>query len=252
MVGRKRTRSGTRSLGVLTAAAVAIGAVMWVTAGASDYREIKAELDHSTPRWYQTITSTGHPVGCGATAWAIVFGYWKQHKGKTRLLPRVTMPHDQDGRDDADLVREMGDIARIMDTTYGEWQGQKYGRTTGGKMVDADIYVKAKGYTNVTIERLRGTEYDKFRRVKEWLDLDRPVIVLTNESDAAFTSLHYPVIEKATLKQKKVLGRWQDRDVYYSVNMGNGGANTEIWVREYGGNDHPHTGSFSMFLLNIR
>jgi len=252
MIKRQRTGAMGRWIGIGLTAALAVVAVMRASAGASDYREIRAELRHGTPRWYQTITSSGHPVGCGATAWSIVFGYWKEHKGKTKLLPRVTVPHDQDGRDDEDLGWEMSDIARTMDTTYGEWQGQKYGRTTGGKMMDAERYVKAKGYTNVSIERIRGTEYDKFRRVKEWLDLGRPVIILTNESDAAFTSLHYPVIEKATLRQKKVLGRWYDRDVYYSVNMGDGGPSKEIWVREYGGNDHHHTGSFSMFLMNIR
>jgi hypothetical protein len=217
-----------------------------------DYREIKAKLSHGTPRWYQTITSSGYPVGCGATAWAIVFGYWKEHKGKTQLMPSVTMPHRQTGQQDADLAREMEDIARSMDTTYVEWRGKKYGRTTGGKMMDAERYVKDKGYMNVAIERIRGTEYDKFRSVKEWLDQDRPVIILTNESEHFFTSLHYPVIEEATLRQKKVLRKWRDRDVYYSVNMGHGGANEEIWVREAGRNDHPHTGSFSMFLMNIR
>jgi hypothetical protein len=217
-----------------------------------EYREFKGQLNHSTPRWYQTETSSGYPVGCGATAWAIVFGYWKEHKGKTKLLPSLTrMPHPQTSEHDPELAPEMQEIGKTMDTTYGEWMNKKYGRTIGGKMMDAEKYVKNKGYTNVSIERVRGDEFDKFRRVKEWLDLDRPVIILTNESDHAFTSLHYPVIEKATLRQKKVLSKWHDRDVYYSVNMGNGGPNEEIWVREKGGNDHPHTGSFSMFLLNI-
>ncbi len=217
-----------------------------------EYREITAKLKKSTPRWYQTQISSGHPVGCGATAWAIVFGYWKEHKDKTNLLPRVTrMPYLQTGVHDAALAPEMADIGRIIDTTYGEWMGKKYGRTLGGKMEGAKKYVKDKGYMNVSIERVRDSEYDKFRRVKEWLDYDRPVIILTNESDHAFTSLHYPVIEEARLRQKKVLGKWRDRDVYYFVNMGNGGPNEEIWVREAGANDHPHTGSFSMFLLNI-
>jgi hypothetical protein len=219
----------------------------------AEYREITAKLRHSTSRWYQTQKSSGHPVGCGATAWAIVFGYWKEHKGKTNLLPHVTrMPHHQTSVYDPELSPEMEEIGRIMDTTYGEWMGEKYGRTIGRKMVDAEKYVKDKGYRDVSIERVRDNEYDKFRRVKEWLDLDRPVIILTNESDHAFTSLHYPVIEEARLRQKKILGKWRDRDVYYFVNMGGGSpSNEEIWVREAGGNDHPHTGSFSMFLLNI-
>ncbi len=244
----RKKNSTTRPLWM---AGLLLAALVPGTVRAGDYREIKAELRASTPRWFQTFTSSGHPVGCGATAWAIVFGYWKEHRGKSKLLSAITMPHDQTGRDDPDLAREMSRIAQIMDTTYGEWQGKKYGRTTGNKMERVDNYVKTVGYS-CTLERIRGTEYDKFRQVKESLDQDRPVIVLTNESDAAFTSLHYPVIEKATLRQKKVLGKWRDRDVYYSVNMGNGGPNQEIWVREAGGNDHPHTGSFSMYLIDIR
>jgi len=251
MIRGLHTRGWRRSFGVWLAVWLGMGALAPVVAWADDYREIKAELRQTTPRWYQTITSSGYPVGCGATAWAIVFGYWKEHRGKANLLTGVTMPHRQSGTDDPALGSEMSRIAQVMDTTYGEWMGKKYGRTTGNKMERADNYVKGLGY-RCSLERIRGTEYDKFRKVKAWLDADRPVIVLTNESDAAFTSLHYPVIEKATLRQKKVLGKWHDRDVYYSVNMGNGGANQEIWVREYGGNDHPHTGSFSIYLIDIR
>jgi hypothetical protein len=239
-----------RLLGILMTVLVSSGTLSLVAAWADEYRELKGDLRHSTPRWYQTFTSSGHPVGCGATAFAIVFGYWKQHKGKSNLLPGVSMPHEQSGQDDPVLAVAMSQLAQTLDTTYGVWQGKKYGRTTGNKMEKADIYVKGMGY-NCTLERIVGTEYDKFQKVKAWLDQDRPVIVLTNESDAAFTSLHYPVIEKARLRQKKVFGRWQDRDVYYSVNMGDGGPNKEIWVREYGLNDHPHSGSFSMYLVNI-
>ncbi len=250
MIRELRAREASRSICILLATLVAVGALAPVAAWSDEYRTIEADLLHQTPKWYQTWTSSGHPVGCGPTAWAIVFGYWKQHKGKRNLLPGVSMPYRQTGQDDAVLGPRMEEIAETMDTTYGVWQGQKYGRTTGGKMLDASNYVKRRGY-RCTITRIQGTEYDKFRRVKEWLDRDRPVIIMTNEPDAAFTSLHYPVIEKARLKQKKVLGKWRDRDVYYSVNMGDGGENKEIWVREYGQNDHPHTGSFSMFLLNI-
>ena len=251
MITRLHSRGGNRSLRLVLAVWAVAGMLAPAAAWAGDYRELKGDLLHSTPRWYQTLTSSGHPVGCGAAAYAIVFGYWKEYKGKTNLLPGVTMPHAQSGLDDPILAPAISRIARIMDTTYGVWQGKKYGRTTGSKMEKADNYVKTMGY-NCTIERIRGTEYNKFHKVKAWLDQDRPVIILTNESNAAFTSLHYPVIEKARLRQKKVLGKWQDRDVYYSVNMGDGGPNKEIWVREYGGNDHHHTGSFSMYLVNIR
>jgi len=230
---------------VVVAAVICLGSVA-VTG--DEYRTISASLRHETPLWYQTHKASGHPVGCGPTAWAIVAGYWKEHRGKSNLLGNLALPHAQ-VNPDAELGAQIEAIAAAVDTTYGEYRGDKYGRTTPLNMVKAERYVERRGY-RASVEKLNGTEFDKFRRVKAWLEQDRPVIILINDPEHAFTTLHYPVIEKAELKQKHVLGKWYDRDVRYYVNMGNG-RREWIWVREVGGNDHPHTGSFSMFLLNI-
>jgi hypothetical protein len=217
---------------------------------AASYRTISAKLNHTTAKWYQTYRSDGHIVGCGNTAWAIVLGYWKQYKGKGRLLDGINMPYSQNGKNDPLLAPLMEDISRKTKSTYGTYKGKKWGRTLPSNMCGITNYVKAKGY-RAQCHRIRGTEFDKFNHVKRMLDTDRPVIILINNPSKAFTSLHYPVIEKAEKKQKKVAGKWRDRDVRYFVNMGNGGKGKWIWVREVGKNDHPHTGSFSMLLLTI-
>ena len=226
-----------------------VGGLYAGTADAGRYRTIEAKLNHTTPRWHQTIKSSGHPVGCGNAAWAMVYGYWKQHRGKSRLLEGVSMPHSQSDNDTA-LAAAMQEIAGYTQTTYGSYQGNKYGRTTPSNMCRGKRYGERRGY-NVTCERIRGTEFNKFDRVRSWINAGKPVIILTNDPSHAFSSLHYPVIEQARKKQKRVAGKWRDRDVSYFINKGNGG-DEWIWVREVGRNDHPHTGSFSMFLIDIR
>jgi len=217
-----------------------ISAMLPTIAVAGKYRTIEAHLQHKTQPWGQVLNSKGYPCGCGATAWTIVFGYWKEHRGKTRLL---------EGGSSA-LPEHMREIARIMGTTHGTYKGQKWGRTMPRKMPKACKYVRNRGY-NCSIKRVRDTEFNKFWKVKAALDKDKPVIVLINNPKKAFSSLHYPVIEKAELKQKKVLGKWRNRDVRYFVNM-QGGSYNWIWVREVGRNTHKHTGCFSMFFLDIK
>ena len=229
--------------------AFTFNATLNTPAHARKYRTIEAGLKHETPLWWQTKKKSGHPVGCGATAWAIVFGYWKQYKGKENLLEGVSMPHNQTNPDEA-LHKHMLEIAKAMNSTYGEYKGKKWGRSTPKKMSRAKKYATRRGY-KCTVQRIRGTEFEKFRQVKKWLDRDRPVVILINNPKKAFSSLHYPVIEKAELKQKRVAGKWRDRDVRYYVNMGHGDRKW-IWVREVGKNHHKHTGSFSMFFMDIK
>lgn len=239
-----------RWLGALTAGVLLVGFTFIPAASteAASYRTISAQLRHQTPLWMQFRKSSGHPIGCGPAAWAIVFGYWKQFKGAGALLPGVNMPHTQVLNDTA-LESAMLEIARDAGTTYGQYRGNKFGRSMPRNMCGGQRYAQRRGY-RTRCYRIRGTEFDKFRQVKRWLDQDKPVIILINDPARAFSSLHYPVIEKAELKQKKVLGRWRDRDVRYYVNFANG-ERKWIWVREVGVNRHPHTGSFSMFLFDI-
>lgn len=219
-------------------------------AQAGEHRTISAQLRHSTQRWHQTWRSDGKISGCGNTAWAIVFAYWKQYKGKRNLLPGINLPHQQSGRNDALIAPLNEEIGNLTETTFGVYQGNKWGRTLGGNMCKAQKYVRNKGY-RTSCSRIKGTEFNKFDHVKRMLDQDKPVIIMTNDPKNVFTTLHYPVIERAAKIQEKVAGKWRDRTVRYYVNMGHGGNADWIWVREKGRNQHKRTGSFSMFLLDI-
>jgi len=214
-----------------------LGTIMPNQVYAGKYRTIEAHLKHPTADLNQVTNSQGALCGCGATAWTIVFDYWKQYKGKDRLLT------------DGTKKEVMNKLAKIMGRTYGTFRGKPWGRTIPRKMKKACKYVKKFNY-RCSIKRIRNTEFKKFWKVKKALDENKPVIMLINNPNHAFTTLHYPVIEKAELKQKKVFGKWRNRDVRYKVNM-HGGTHKWIWVREVGKNDHPHTGSFSMFFLDI-
>lgn len=211
------------------------------------YRTIKASLKKSTPLLWQTEKSNGYPVGCGNLAWAIVLGYWKQYNGKSKLLDDINMLHV----DRSKLHKHMEELAKDNETTYGSYKGSKYGRTAPWKMDKVKKYIKRCGYKS-SVERDRGTEFSKFHKVRASLVKDRPVIILMNDPKKAFSSLHYAIIEEAELKQKRVARKWRNRDVRYKVNKGHYGKKPEwIWVREVGRNTHKHTGSFSMFHLNI-
>jgi hypothetical protein len=238
----------TRVVVIIIGMILMMGTIAVDQVWADKYRTQSASLLKETPLWWQTYKSSGHPIGCGSAAWAIVFGYWKQYWGKTKLLESISMPHSQT-RDDRDLARHMEEIAEIMGSTYGTYQGKKWGRSTPSKMEKACKYITKRGY-RCSINRVRGTEYSKFWKVRDALKQNKPVILLINNPDKVFSSLHYVVIEKAELKQKWVMGKWRDRDVRYYANMGNG-SHKWLWVREYGRNTHEHTGSFSMFFLNI-
>jgi hypothetical protein len=238
----------TRSIVIMITIVLVMGTIAVEQVWADQYRTQSASLPHQTPLWWQTYKASGHPVGCGASAWAIVFGYWKQYRGKTNLLEGISMPHSQT-RDDRDLAKHMEEIASLMGSTYGTYQGKKWGRSTPGNMEKAKKYVTRRGY-RCSIQRVRGTEYNKFRKVRDALRQNRPVILLINNPVKAFSSLHYVIIEKAELKQKRVLRKWRDRDVRYYVNMANN-SHKWIWVRELGINQHKRTGSFSMFILDI-
>lgn len=214
----------------------------------SKYRTKDASLKNKTPLWWQTDKSNGYPVGCGSAAWAIVFGYWKQYKGKSKLLDGITMPHSQE-ETDVDLGKNMEEIAKDTECKDVTYKGKKYGRNKPWKMDKAKKYIKRRGYDS-SIGRLRGREFKKFRKVKDWIEKDRPVIILISNPKKPLSSLHYLIIEKAELTQRKKFRKWRDRVVRYYVNRGSG-KREWIWVRERGKNRHKRTGSFSMFFLRI-
>lgn len=221
-------------------------------AWAGDYRDISAELSHScwsghhTPRWSQFRKPNGYAIGCGPCAWAIVYGYWAKCKNYNRLF-------DGDWSSGSGNIRRcMEDVAGYCDTRDVREKTGKMGYTAPKDMPDGVKYARNKGYGNTTCTRVQKTnEFDKFAAIHPYIDADKPCILLLNESGFGFPN-HYVVIEKATKRQKKVLGNWRDRDVFFTVNIGTGDPSKEIWTREYGINEHKHYSTFDVYLIDVK
>jgi hypothetical protein len=229
------------------------------------YREIRAELKHTfpngwhTPSWSQAEMLSGHPIGCGPTAWGIVYGYWRAFKGGGNLFDGYDVLHNftREHSSDQQIARVSGQISEDTETNYGgEAREDRFGLTWPMHMCKGIEYAKRKGYRSAGCTRIRGVEFNKFNRIKGHLDADNPVILLIRESDRRGIPNHYVVIEAAVKKQKKVWGRWRDRDVKYLVNFGHGpyGTNKRDWiyVREKGRNIHKIWTSGSAFLIDLK
>jgi hypothetical protein len=238
------------------------------TAWAAKYREIKAELTRTfpcgwhTPQWSQ-FYHNGYPIGCGNTAWAIVYAYWAAFKGKTKLFKgHDVRNNDKCGdRDDEKIKQCMIDCNRYCETRDVKVGDKKWGRTMPENMGNGIRYAKVWGYMQSSCGRDRGTEFSKFDKVKRHLDADKPAILLIH-NDGIGIPYHYVVIEAAVKKQKRIAGKWRDRDVKYLINFGHCATYKEkngkeqqgrrwIYVREVGVNTHKVYSAFSVFLPTV-
>ncbi|MGA1865446.1 MAG: hypothetical protein ACMUHX_10315 [bacterium] len=195
----------------------------------AQYREIRAGLLNSfhvtgehLPRWQQSYLPDGYPVGCGAVAWAMVYAYWSAFHGKNNLFgglninPISGVVNETTHSSVGDAISE---IAVHLGTTFGEFDGGKYGRTWVHKFERGIQYAIKNGYRYSRVWHIRGTEFNKFEHVKRYLDADSPVIILMKAKDGDTTGIpnHYGVVEKAVKKEKLVNGKWRERDVRYDV-----------------------------------
>jgi hypothetical protein len=228
------------------------------------YRVISAKLsqkwkgDWCTPKWTQTKDAKGYPVGCGPTAWAIVYAYWERFRGKDNLFIGGRLNSNSSAGDTmVDNVTRT--VARMVKTDYyipktGVAKGKKSGGTKNKNMCLGIKYAKQQGYGHSRCFRSRGTEFNKFDHVARHLRSGRPVILTMHDDperkDTRGASNHFVVIEEAYKKQKMVAGKWRDRDVYYVVNDGNN-SRRKIWVREKGVNKHKVYSSFSMYFITV-
>lgn len=232
-----------------------------------EYRDITAELSGTfpngwhTPAWRQVRMLSDHPIGCGPTAWGIVYGYWSAFNGKGNLFDGydVASIYDSTPPRSSSVAEAMGKISNDTDTNYGgEVMNQRFGLTWPRNMCKGIKYAKSKGYSNAKCTRYRGTEISKCKAIQKYINADKPVILLI-KSDGRGIPNHYVVIEKAVLRQRRRKTRrgnrkWRDRDVYYVANFGHGPSGSgkkEIWVREKGVNRHKIWTAGSAFLISM-
>lgn len=228
------------------------------SAAARDYRHIKDELNHSftcrpwhTVPWNQIRTSDGHAIGCGNTAWAILYAYWKQFKGKSRLFDGNNVDTTNHN---APLIAEcMRQCAEYCDTYF--MRTDTMAINWPRRMEGGIRYAEGKGYPDSSVNHIVGSEFSKFDRVIDQIRDDKPAILLMATKGAGHGADHYVVIEGADKTQMRRVSRgdWHDRDVDYLVNWGHGPSQPPTWirVREWGENTRPVYGSFSIYLVNV-
>nr|QNO48667.1 hypothetical protein AMAKCJMG_00001 [Methanosarcinales archaeon ANME-2c ERB4] len=186
------------------------------------------ESDWQTPAWYQPwrhieALGTDCPVGCGNTAWTILYAYWEQFKGKSRLFNTdlTERAFNQSGEPES----VMWEIAELTGTRFGKymwaWQDEytEFGMTYGSRMEDGIHYAQEKGYSDASVTRWRGFERKKWDAIDNEIQADRPVILLINNrgnTNYGFPD-HYVVVERTLHISRSGV------DTYgYYVNMGHG------------------------------
>jgi hypothetical protein len=202
---------------------------------------------HTAP-YNQIIKENGHAIGCGNTAWSIVYAYWRQFKNRGSLFDGANVnTTNWEAPEIAACMTECAEHTETRDVIGGQ------GLTWPWKMPNAIQYAKDKRYGSSTCDRVRGTEYSKFDRVLSSLRADRPVILEISTAGVGRAADHYVVIETADKSQYRRYswGVWRDRDVRYHCNWGWGDRRLWIYARDWGANAGFVYGSYSVYLINI-
>lgn len=208
----------------------------------AETRVIAASLKNPTEKYYQhRLASNGSPVGCGPTAWTIVYAYWKNYKNFNKLF---------DGKNpDSCCHSVMEEIAELCDTTYGK----TYGMTLPSKMDNGINYALKYGYSRSNVTNENGTYYPKFADIEGSLRGDRPVIMGIH-ADGIGAIDHYVVVVGARKQQKKVLGKWKDRGwITYQCNFGwNEGTDRWIYAKDNEGDgNYQHHSTYQIWMINL-
>jgi hypothetical protein len=218
-------------------------------------RFVTAELTHSfdsgwhLPSWSQPTYSNGNAIGCANTAWAMLYAYWSQFKGKNGLFGGLDLSNNYQNShsDDPAIYNAMAALSQHTDTHWVNDQGMVFpSDMCGGK-----YYAREHGYTHTTCVRDQGTEFSKIDEAIEELKADRPTMLLVHADGTGFAN-HYVAIEAARKRQRLIDGEWEDRDASYLANFGHGSVRKWIYTREVGPDAHDHYSSFSAFYVNVK
>jgi hypothetical protein len=197
-----------------------------------------------TPAWDQFKKTNGYAIGCGNTAWAIAFAYFKQFHNKSHLFDGTNVDISFMSKEIKDCMTRCAVLCETRDIA-------DQGLTWPWKMCRGIGYAREKGYGSSFCHRDRGTEYSKFGKVYNHLRGNKPVILLMH-NDGIGGANHYVVIEAALKTQKRRFRRWRNRNVKYLCNFGNGRTRKWICVRDWGRNQNKVYSSFSIFLPDVR
>ncbi|MBI2840376.1 MAG: VCBS repeat-containing protein [Acidobacteria bacterium] len=204
------------------------------------------------PSWYQPESLDGYPVGCGNTAWAMVYAYWRHFKSKTALFGGL----DLTGRgrasacDTGTIYNMMWDLADINETIYGGSGDDKWGLTWPYKMPQGIRYAQNCGYSTASVVRWRGDEREKFNAIEtEIRDSDRPVILYIASEEGVHVGDHYVTIEGTV----KIDRGWRSTAIGYLVNYGwsEYGSVTLKWIFTRPTSYDPHHSVYDAYLVRF-
>lgn len=180
-----------------------------------------------TPSWDQPNDTAGYPVGCGNTAWAIVYAYWQRFKSKTNLFPGVDLSRMSRAADcpfGGSISNVMWEIGRLTETEYGENDDGTYGSTLNAKMPQGISYARNQGYSSASCVRWVGGERTKWDAVDAEILADRPVI-LSICHDGTGSADHF-----VTLEATAYVSRTGSDAVGYLANFG-WGENADVTLK---------------------
>ncbi|MDC7126720.1 MAG: hypothetical protein PQJ46_14210, partial [Spirochaetales bacterium] len=120
-------------------------------------------------------------IGCGPTAWTVVYKYWQDNKGINFGLADSYEYKKKDtayGAGDSNTAVEcMIDLADLMDTFYSTDNDTDWGATLPAKMKRGIKYATQNGFSSSTVDRDSGTEASKFANVINYIGANKPVIL---------------------------------------------------------------------------
>lgn len=200
--------------------------------------------DSHLPKWSQPTRPDGHPMGCTNVAWAMVFAYWKEFKGKSNLFGgynlRIGDRWTEQGYSTSSsdpIYKAMCDIASYCLSQGGgvfvgnTYLGLKYaGFSEPSTCYGTGVFVWSSGYTNPN-------------GVWDEISDDRPVMLCINSSGQGI--LNHTVVIDGMIKEY-----WNNTgaitQVRYHVNFGWGGY--QKWIHFY--NDG-YTSIYDAFFVRL-
>ncbi len=188
----------------------------------------------SLPQWTQpTQNGAGQVyVGCGSTAWAMVYGYWQTFKGKTRLFDGAPIYNRYSeyycnywASPDRRVYDAMWSIRGYVKSTVFDSSGASV--TWPLDMPLGSQYGNSKGYS-VSVQHVNAWYYNQtFSEIQA----DRPVImcICSSPTYVSLIADHYVGIEGVYLEF------WSNNpgtsiEVAYYANWGHGSSKARKWI----------------------
>lgn len=195
-----------------------------------------------TPQWGQHKLSNGAYVGCGPTAWAMVYAYWKEAKGKSLLFEGKSMLHDT-SISIQPIIRNVMYNLRVYMGTIDTIDLQ--GLTWPDDMPKGREYGRKHGYgsTTTSYHTIAGDWTGGMNFAYNTIKSDKPLVLYFGPSEG----LHYGVVEGVSKRYWSNTGLATELGLL--VNYGWHG-NTRKWVYAFSDTWQTTTACFDLFSIS--